>query len=110
MHEDIKVGDVIYKYTMSHRDLKMHKGVVEKLGEYLVVEYETAYGRDRVERIPEFGVIVPKHRCIWLKERDDALAKQEFTRHVKERIYSSRLQIRMDEAMLEIIEEIDFAE
>lgn len=110
MNEDIKIGDVIYKYTLSHRDMRRHRGIVEKRGEYLFVTYKTAYLRDRVDRIPEFGKLIPRHKCVWLREADDAAAKREFTQYINERIYSSRLQIRMDEALLEIIEESEFAD
>lgn len=103
--------ETVYLYTLRNKKLDVRECPVTSYGsgkEYLTyVTYKDFYGRRSNERVVypwNFGVIV-KGPKLWLKNRDDELAKKLFKEHLEQRIVELQKKIDSNTEIIKLLNE-----
>jgi hypothetical protein len=100
-------GVKIYHYRLGNGEFTVKEGIIrvpEKKGSYSYIEFD--YGRLPIPRFPrmdEIGMVRSGGPSLWLFDRDDEFAKEQFLKYEEECIKKLEEDLEKRRARIEII-------
>ena len=75
---NIKIGTILYRYTVRNGKLVVREGTVNQFGLRTCVNFKDGSAPVRCPGIEDIGVMRTVGHSIWLTDRDDELARKMF--------------------------------
>lgn len=105
----LKNGDKLYQYTIRNKKFVVHEGTVtDKMScnyTYRRIVFNDGKVSEVCPKEEKIGKLIPAGPSIWLKERNDDLAKDMFIRYEKECLSKLLSQVADRKALICMLKE-----